>query len=200
MDKYTTVKQDFLSGRIKGCYAFFEKENYLVEAAYCDIILDRLKEARKKFFKLAEIDIRAHWGLCLLDMIEGNITINPTYFEIRNFLEIDLNILILYCKGDYVENIVKYADYLACFNIECYKFIGRVFWAYNFLPISMHFLKKAKDKMFNDPELHYLLGYIYYNEGNYLKSKASVETCLNILPQYAPACALDKKLSFQSCK
>ena len=194
--KYETVKQDFLSGRIKGCRAFFEKENYFIETAYCDIILDKLKDARQKFSSVANEDIRAHWGLCLIDMIEGNITVNPTYFEVRNFLEIDLGILIDYCKGDYVEKIIKYADYMAYFNMECYKFIGRVFWAHNFMPVSMFFLRKAKDKMYNDPELHYMLAYIYYTiENNIEKCRYEIDTCLRILPKYAPACNLLEKLN-----
>lgn len=193
--KYEIVKQDFLSGRIRGCRTFFEKENYLVEAAYCDIILDNLKEARQKFSSIVNEDIRAHWGLCLVDMIEGNITINPTYFEVRNFLEIDLSILINYCKGDYVEKILRYSDYMAYFNNECYKFIGRAFWANNFMPVSMFFLRKARDKMYNDPELHYMLGYIYYTiDNNTEKCRYELETCLRILPKYAPACTLLEKI------
>lgn len=196
MNKYQSVKKDFLSGKFKGCKAFFESENYLVEAAYCDIILDKLKDARQKFSLVVNEDIRAHWGLCLLDMIEGNISVNPTYFEVRNFLEIDLGILISYCKGDYVEKIIKYADYMAYFNMECYKFIGRVFWAYNMMPISMFFLRIAKDKLYNDPELHYLLAYIYFTvEKKFDKCKKSLDACLKILPKYAPACALMKKIT-----
>lgn len=196
LNKYETVKKDFLSGRIKGCRAYFEKENYLVEAGYCDIILDRLKEARQKFSPFVNTDIRAHWGLCLLDMIEGNITINPTYFEIRNFLEIDLGILIDYRKGDYVEKIIGYADYMAYFNAECYKFIGRVFWAHDFIPVAMFFFRKARDKVFDDPELHYMAAYIYYTvDKNMEKCRKELEICLKILPKYAPACALMEKIN-----
>ena len=195
MNKYESIKRNFLSGKIKDCYRFFEKENYIVEAAYCDIILDRLDNARKKFSSVADIDIRAHWGLCILDMIAGNITVNPTYFEIRNFLEIDLSMLIMYCKGNYVENIIKYANYMAYFNNECYKFLGRVFWAYNMMQPSMYFLNIAGDKMYNDPELHYMLAYIYYtNENNIEKCRHELDSCLRLLPEYYPAMNLLNKI------
>jgi tetratricopeptide (TPR) repeat protein len=77
---------------------------------------------------------------------------------------------------------------MAYYNPECYKFIGRAFWAHNFLPVAMFFLKRAKDRFYSDPELHYLLAYIYYHKDkNIEECKKSLNTCLEILPEYAPA-------------
>ncbi|MBD5402874.1 hypothetical protein HDR58_08780 [bacterium] len=192
---YEQVKKDFLSGRIKGCKSFFKHNNYVLEAAYCCIILDQFEEAKELFTKVAGENIRAHWGLLLLQMLTGEISRPPTYFEVRNFLEIDLNIFILYCRGDFVEKIIRYADYLAFYNPECYKFIGRVFWANNLMPAAMFFLRKAKDKLYNDPELHYLLAYIYYyNDNDIEKCQRALSTCLEILPNYAPAVKLFDKI------
>lgn len=100
---YEEVKKDFLSGKIKGCKTYFENNNYYVEAGYCCIVLDELDKAKELFQKVQEVDTRAKWGLILLQMIKGDILTFPTYFQIRNFLELDLSILILYCKGEYVE-------------------------------------------------------------------------------------------------
>lgn len=185
--KYEQIKKDFLSGRLKGCKKYFESHKYYIEAGYCDIILDNLKKAYENFEKVGDSDIRAHWGKFLIQMIRGEISTTPTYFEIRNFLEIDLSILITYCKGDYIEKIVKYADYMAIYNLECYKFFGRVFWAHNFMPAAMFFLQRAKERLFKDPELHYQLAYIYYTQKDLDKCKKEIDTCLNILPLYAPA-------------
>lgn len=195
--EYEQVKENFLAGRIKGCKTFFEQNKYYVEAGYCYIILDNLEKAQEMFNLAVENDVRAHWGLFVLQMLNGEIFNSPTYFEVRNFLEIDLNILILYCKGDYVEKIIRYADYMAFYNPECYKFIGRAFWANNLMSAAMFFLRRAKDKLYNDPELHYLLAYIYYENKDFNKSKKALEACLNILPEYAPANALMKKLPKQ---
>src|SRR5574344_189309 len=186
--EYEKVKKDFLSGKTKGCRAFFENGGYFVEAAYCYIVLDKLTKAKKLFEKAKDKDIRAHWGLFLLQMLKSEISSHPTYFEVRNFLEIDLGILIMYCKGDYVERIIRYADFMAFYNPECYKFIGRAFWINNLMSASMFFLRRAKDKFYNDPELHYLLAYIYYyNDKDVAKCQKSLNTCLEILPEYAPA-------------
>ena len=186
--KYEKVKEDFLSGRLKGCRVFFEKNKFYVEAGYCYIILDKLEKAQEMFNLAKDYDVRARWGLLLIQMIKEDINSFPTYFQVRNFLELDLNILILYCKGNYVEKIIRYADFMAYYNPECYKFIGRAFWANNLISAALFFLRKAKDKFYQDPELHYLFAYIfYYNEKNIEQCKKSLNTCLEILPEYAPA-------------
>ena len=185
---YEEVKKDFLSGKIKGCKTYFENNNYYVEAGYCCIVLDELDKAKELFQKVQEVDNRAKWGLIVLQMIKGDILTFPTYFQIRNFLELDLSILILYCKGEYVEKIIRYADFMAYYNPECYKFIGRAFWANNLMSAAMFFLRRAKDKFYQDPELHYLLAYIFYNnDRNIDLAKKALGACLGILPEYAPA-------------
>lgn len=195
METYEQVKSNFLSGKIKGCKAFFKNHGYSVEEAYCEIILGNLEAAKKIFEKEQICNIRAHWGLFLTRMIQGNIVNSPTYFEIRNFLETDLSILITYCMGEYVEKIIRYADFMAYYNSECYKFIGRAFWANGLMPASMFFLKRAKEKMYNDPELHYMLGYIYYtNDNNIEKCKKELDICLSVLPDYNPAVKLLGKI------
>ncbi len=194
--KYDKVKEDFLAGRLKGCRSYFEENKFYVEAGYCYIILDKLEKAQEMFNQIKETNIRARWGLLLIQMIKEDINTFPTYFQVRNFLELDLNILILYCKGNYIEKVIRYADFLAYYNPECYKFIGRVFWANNLIPAALFFLRKAKDKFYQDPELHYLLAYIFYhNENNFDQAKKSLNTCIEILPEYAPAKNLLKKIN-----
>lgn len=190
IDKYEQVKNDFLSGKIKGCRAFFEQNNYNIECAYANLVLGHLSKAEKFFQKELDRDLRAHWGLFLLQLLSSDITIAPTYFEIRDFLEIDISLLLTYCQGNYIEKIVQKADYIAYYNLECYKFIGRAFWAHNFIPAAMFFLRRACEKLYNDPELHYLLAYINYNNNNIAQCAKELEKCLHILPEYYPAMKL----------
>lgn len=193
-NEYEKVKKDFLSGRLKGCRLFFETNNYWLEAGYCYIILDNLEKAEECFEKIKDENVRADWALFLLQMLRADIKSFPTYFWVRNFLEVDLNLLILYCKENYVEKILKYVDFMAYYNPESYKFIGRAFWANNLMPASMFFLRRAKDKFYHDPELHYLLAYIYYKENNIEQCKKSLGACLELLPEYSPARDLYLKL------
>ena len=198
ISKYQQVKNDFLSGRLKGCKEFFEKNNYYIETAYCYLVLDNFVKAKELFESAKDFDIRAHWGLILIQMIEQNISSPPSYFEIRNFLETDLDIFMTYFKGDIVQQIVNYSDYMAFYNPECYKFIGRAFWAHGFMPVAMFFLERAKDKLYNDPELHYLLAYIYYTSKDIKNCAKEVDTCLEILPLYSPAVKLKEKLALMN--
>lgn len=191
---YKTAKKDFLSAKFKGCKAFFESHNYKLEQAYCEIILDNLQKAQRIFEELEQQDTRAHWGLVMLEFIKGCVSRYPTYFELRNFLEIDLNILINYCKGDYVEKIVRYADFMFTINPETHKFIGRVFLNNDMLPQAMFFLNRAKDNFYQDPELHYILAEIYKNKNDIESCRKALLTCLEILPNYAPATAMLKTL------
>lgn len=195
--EYENIKQNFLLGRLKGCKDYFEKNKYYTQAGYCYIILDKLKEAQDCFNLVKDYDTRAKWGLFILQLINDNIHSSPTYFQLRNFLEIDLGIFILYCKEKYVEKIIKYADFMAFYNPECYKFIGRAFWANKFMPAAMFFLRRAKDKFYQDPELHYLLAYIYYSENDIPQCKKSIKTCLEILPEYNPAKKLEQIITNQ---
>ncbi len=194
-DKYQQVKNDFLSGKIKGCRAYFESHGHNIESAYTNLVLGNLSKAEKLFEKEAPIDTRAHWGLILLQMLSGDIVTPPTYFEIRNFLEVDLSILLTYCQGNFIERIIKNADMMAYYNLECYKFIGRAFWAHNYMPAAMFYLRRACERMYKDPELHYLLAYINYsNIKNIQECIKEIDICLRILPEYGPACMLKNKL------
>ena len=47
--EYLINKKNFLTAKIKGCKKFFETNDYKLEQAYCEIILDNLKGAEKIF-------------------------------------------------------------------------------------------------------------------------------------------------------
>lgn len=194
-DKYVQMKNKFLSGQLGGCESFFKKHGYSLEYGYCLIIDGDFDGAESVFEKIYEENPRARWGIVLIQMLKGYVNHNPTYFEIRNFLEIDLDIFIKYYKGEYIEKIMRYSELLSYFNLESCKYMGRVFWANNLMPAAMYFLRKAKDVFYNDPELHYLLAYIAYNTDNRTECQKALNICLNIASEYAPALNLQQKLS-----
>ena len=79
-------------------------------------------------------------------------------------------------------------------NPEVYKFIGRVLYNNNMEDFAMTFLDCAKNYFYNDPELHYLIAFIHYNNKNYEKAKEASNNCLHVLPQYFPAVDMLRKL------
>ena len=192
---YEKEKVKLLTNLDNDCQQFFLQKGYPLELGYSKLLQDDLKEAKQIFKNLNDNDIRANWALFMISLIEGDVKFYPTYFELRNFLEIDLNILMHYFKGDYVEKIIRYADFMFTINPEVHKFIGRVLYNNGYEEQAMFFLTRAKNYFYTDPELHYLLGYIYYNKKDFENSKKSLTDCLNILPKYFPAINLMKKMA-----
>ena len=184
---YNTAKERLLTNLDESCERFFVASGCTIEYAYSMLIKDNLKEAQTLFEEYKDTDIRAKGAVFMISLIKDELKEYATYFELRNFLEIDLDILIHYCKGDYVEKIVRYADFMYTINPEVYKFIGRVFYNNDLKEHALWFLKRAKNYFYNDPELHCLLSYIYYKEKDYKKSRQAAKECLSILPEYFPA-------------
>ena len=191
---YKKAKEKLLTSLDNECQQFFIKNGYILENAYFELLSDRIEKAKSLFSAIKENDIRAHWACFMISMIEENIKEYPSYFEIRNFLEIDLNILLTFFKGEYTEKIIRYADFMFTINPEVHKFIGRVFYNNGYFDEGMFFLERAKNYFYHDPELHYLLAYISYKNNEFKKAEKSLNDCLYILPEYYPAKHLLKKI------
>lgn len=193
--EYKKAKEKLLTNQDKDCQRFFAKKGYILENAYYFLVNENLEEAKKNFQLIKEQDTRANWALFMISLIEGNVREYPTYFQLRNFLEIDLNILIHYFKGEYVEKIIRYCDFMYTINPEVYKFIGRCLYNNNLEKYAMFFLEKAKNYFWNDPELHYLIAYIYFNKKDFINARKALENCLQVLPKYFPAVDMLSKIA-----
>ena len=169
------------------CQSFFEENGYYLELAYCKLIHNKPEIAEELFRLIYDENPRAQWGLNIARILQNKPSLYPTYMGIRNFLEIDLNFLINYHKGDYTEEILKYADMFYSVNPETYKYIGRVFWNNGFKSYGKFYLEHAKNHFYQDPELHVLLAQIYRTEGRVRKALNAIENCLEIIPEYFPA-------------
>lgn len=191
---YKKAKQKLLTELDADCQQFFIKKGCILENGYYELLSDNIEKAEVLFDAVKDTDIRAHWASFLISMIKADIREYPSYFELRNFLEIDLNLLLHYFKGKYVENIIRYADFMFTINPEVHKFIGRVFYNNDYPEQCMYFLNKAKNYFYHDPELHYLLAYIYYGKGDFKQAAKALEDCIYILPGYFPAVNLLKKI------
>lgn len=192
---YIDAKTKFLDGDLITAEDFFKQNNCILEYAYCKLLEGNADEAKKAFLSIYKIDLRADWGRKLIQFIQGYVSDVPSYFQIRNFLEIDLNLLIKAGLPDYVENIINGADIFYSINPESYKFIARVMLNNGFQDVAIFYLNKAKDKFYNDPELHLMFANCYAKNGDIPRAKDSLNNCLMILPEYFPAKKLLAKLS-----
>lgn len=189
--------QDAIKKFLTGDYSveeFFNKNNYVLEYSYCKLLSGDIETAKTEFSKIENKDFRANWGRKLIQFIEGYVYKIPSYFQIRNFLELDLNLLIQAKQPQFVENIINGADLFYSINPESYKFISRVMLYNDFSEIALYYLNKAKDKFYYDPEMHFMLANCYVKNGDIALAKESISNCLNILPEYFPAKKLQDNL------
>lgn len=164
-----------------------------VEHAYLLILNDDL-EAARVIFKSVDSP-RARWGVALIDILSGYVENYPTYFEIRNFLEIDLDFLLKNEKINYVELVLGALDMLVDINQEVYKYVARVMFENKLYKAAREYLEKSKNIFYNDPELHFMLAKYYIKTREYDKADFYLDECLNTLPDYYPAKCLQKEIS-----
>lgn len=178
---------------------FFTKNNEInfgpnsLEHAYLAILEGDLISAQKVFKSIDSP--RARWGRVLTDILSGYLKNYPTYFEIRNFLEIDLDFLIKNEKIDYVELVLGSLEVLCEINQETYKYVARVMLENRLYKAAREYLEKSKSVFYNDPELHFLFAKYYITAREYEKADFYLDECLNILPEYYPAKQLQKEIS-----
>lgn len=195
INNYEEAKNKLLTFALDDeCQSFFEKNGYYLELGYSQIFRGDLKGADKTFSLIMNSSSRAHWAKTMTEIISNKLAPYPTYFEIRNYLEIDLNLLINYEQGDFVKEILSYSDLFSSVNPETFKYLGRVFWNNQLYSYGKFFLEQAKNHLYQDPELHILLAEAYIAEGKEEKALKSVQTCLNMIPEYFPALNLKRKL------
>ena len=162
-----------------------------IEQGYYLIINEDLISAQAVFASLDSP--RSRWGKILCDILNGRMFEYPSYFEIRNFLEIDLDFLLKNEKIDYVEQLLGSLDILIKINQESYKYVARVMFENKFYNACYKYLEKSKDVFYSDPELHFMFTKYYLHLGDYIKANKHIVACLNILPDYFPA----KKLQIE---
>lgn len=172
-------------GSPKSCINYFKKNGNVLEWAYSLVMLGKLKEAEKVIYPLDSV--RADWVKKLIPLLEGRVEGTPTYFQIRNFLEIDMTMLIKSGQYAYVNNLLKFADMFQGINNESFKMFGRCLLKNNYFAECKVFLDRSLNEFYSDVELHYLFAEYYIALGNKEFTKKAVENCLRINPEYYPA-------------
>lgn len=179
-------------------FFFSEKNNDLtfkpisLECAYLLIIKDDLAGALKIFEALDSP--RAKWGKILVEILKGYTEEFPSYFAIRNFLEIDLDFLLKNQKIDYVEQLLGALDFFAEINQESYKFAARVMFENKLFNASKKYLDKSKFIFYKDPELHFMYAKYFLHTHEYSQANYYIDECLKILPDYYPAKKLKNEI------
>ena len=178
-------------------FFFSQNSNFVfksnsIEFAYLSILNDDLSRAKSIFSSIDSS--RAKWGKALVGILEGYLDSYPTYFQIRNYIEIDLDFLIKNSKIDYVELLLGSTEHLIITNQETYKYIARALYENNFYKIAKVYMDKSKEIFYNDPELHFIYAKYFININNLRKALFYINECLKIVPNYYPAILLKEKI------
>ena len=181
--------------KIKECLPFFKANGMLLEEGYCELLSDKLNDAKRTFTIIRDKDLRADWAYLLIQFMKNYIQFFPSYLQIRNFLEIDIGLLIKAGLNEYVENVINSADIFFQINQESYKFIARALINYDYWEVAKIFLNKGVERCYNDPELHFIYGNYHLKHNNRLLALHEFETSLEVLPDYFPAKKMIKELS-----
>lgn len=191
MTHYDLAKKQLESG-VTDSKDFFKSNGNILEYGYCLILEGNLSEAERV---LRTIDsLRADWAVKLIPFMRGHVEVLPTYFQIRNFLEIDINLLLKAKQTDAISYILGGIDILYSVNCEVYKYIARVMMNNGFYEIAYDYLTQGCSGTYNDPELHFMMCQYYILKKEFDNALTSIDKCLKILPEYYPAVKIKEAL------
>ena len=163
-----------------------------IEHAYLAILNDDLRLAEEIFS--SNDSPRARWGEILAAVLSGYVDIYPTYFQIRNFLEIDLDFLLKNEKLDYVEQLLGALEFFSGINQETYKFAARVMYENNLLSAAYNYMLKSKEIYYNDAELQFMLARYFLRVHDIEEAYFYINECLKLIPDYYPALVMKQKI------
>lgn len=165
----------------------YEKLNMQYEHGRCELLQGNMENTKKIWKSIKEETPATLWGKSLLEFINLYVINVPTFFQIRAFLELDLDAILSANLINYAENIANGAHIFAKNNQESYKFIGRVFVNNKYFDLAKLYLNEAKNICYIDPEVHYLLAKCYIHEGDTEKATKSLKTSVEKGYGYYPA-------------
>lgn len=171
---------------IKAYELFYADKSYF-EAGFCQLLLGRTDLAKELFDQESKDTPALAWTKSLLNMVLLKPFEPIPFFQIRNYLEKDINLLLKAGRKTYAENVVSYSDSLAVCNPETYKFIGRVLISNSYYDLAKQFLEKSVNIHYNDPELHTLLAKYWLYNNNLHLARYEAKKAIEIAPEYFPA-------------
>ena len=137
---------------------------------------------------------RAGWGVVLSQILQDDLKVFPSFFQISNFLEIDIDLFI---KNDktaiLMKKMEKYLEILDIINCFIHQYICRVFCSIGYYKESYFYLRKSLDYFYKDLEVHFLLAKYFQIYNDICNAKSSLNECLLINNGYYPAIKLLKE-------
>lgn len=165
----------YIEGNFKTANLYYKQLDMPLEIAYCELFSGNLYKAKKYISMLKKESPAEEWIICFIQMIEANLFDMPSFLQIRNFFEIDLNNLFLCGKKEWIENVINYVPVLSTVNAEIYKLTARVLKNNEQFELAKKFLLNSLDICFNDSETHFLLAEIYIKYGQIQQARKHLQ-------------------------
>ena len=193
------AKELFYKGDYSGALEIFKRGNLNYEAGLCTLLCSDVELAKSFWTKDKDRDVATRWGLIVINLIYLKVKERPTFFQLRAFLEVYLNLFIESGNLGWAENLISACDIFARYNPESYKFIARALFANGYLSLAHTFLNESKKLFYSDPEAHFIDSQAFFLEKEYDKALFSINETLKCASDYYPALEF-KKLIEQKIK
>ena len=194
--EYTTALNLFNESKYAEAAKLFDELGFLYESGYGEFAQGNLDKA-KYIWKASKIDSPAiEWGNCIIQLINRTIPIKISYFQIRNFLERDLDVLLCSDLMDYADRVLSAEKILFKYNPETYKFMGRGLMAFGFFDLAYEFLLKAQNVCYTDVEVQFLIAQYFICKLDRESGAAVLKKLIKNAPDYYPAQKLLESISY----
>lgn len=180
-------------GDFNGAYNYYNLAKNTQGCGYCKFITGEIEQAKIILSLVKDSSSFVNWILFLTELCEGKTGITPTYFQIRNFYEQDLEMLFTAKQYEIIKKIINKNSYLENFNKEIYKYTARVLLNNNMPQEAEKYLKKSIDICYKDPETHFLLGEIFEKSNYTQKAIQEFKKAIEVTGEYLPA---EKRLKY----
>lgn len=177
----------FYEFKFETAAVLFKKLHMFTEYGYCKLFQNDKRAADEIWFAQEDYSPLIMWAKALSGYLEKQQQRTPTFFQIRNFYESDLDILISLNMLKYAENLVNSIQYFSDINPEVFKFTARVLFNHKYYKLSEKFINKAKSYIYEDTELHFIEAQIRLAQKEKTAAIKSLENLLEFEPEYYPA-------------
>ncbi len=188
------AKEFFYQKHYNEASDLFMELSMFYEAGLCKLLSNDPKCAGEIWHSVENPCTATKWGLIVLDLIELKHKETPGYFQIRGFLEVYINLFIENKLFKHADALVSAYKIFSSRNYESCKFIARALFAQGYYELALEFIEKSREICYPDPEGILIEAQCFLERGLYNKSLKSTIEVLKILPEYAPALDLRKKL------
>lgn len=164
------------------------------EEGYCYFYSGNKSSADRIWFSQKETSSLLIWAKAFSGYVEKRRKRVPSFFQIRNYYENDLDMLLYLGFEKYAENLIDSIQFFCDVNLEVYKYTARVLFNHKYYDFADKFLSVAKKYGNGDTELYVLDAKNNIAQKRYYSAVKSLEKALGISKNYYPAKIMFEKI------